>query len=271
MQSMYKGDTPFTREQLVFVVQASIHSTLDKIDGCLPQTTSIEDWEQRREEFNNYCAGAIAHFGIFVPILWAQTEGHRVGDGMGTCDFIGWDEFEKLCYGFIEKHTTEPIPKSQEWPKCEETRAIAEKIVDDAWKDYFADAESPFSDMGCELNDGGYISFPESNGDIDRRDQYGDRMESRSMDEGEHWKEWRDLFTDDALYFQPEEAGDPDCETSAAKIKSFDVYRNRENAEKAHPDCEIEGFTFCDIEKPRFLDVENPTYYYENNDPRKEE
>ena len=67
----------------------------------------------------------------------------------------------------------------------------------------------------------------------------------------------RDLMPDDALYLQPDGAGDQECGTSAATLNSFDVYRSFENAQKAHSECEIFAFSGADIEEPRFLDVEN--------------
>ena len=131
--------------------------------------------------------------------------------------------------------------------------------------DYITEAESPFSDVGFELS-GGAICFPDDNGDIRRIDDNGNTEEVRGIGDSD-WDEWRDLFPDDALYFQPEDAGAPDCGTTAANINSFDVYRNRAKAEEAYPDCEILGFTFDDIEKPVFVDVEEPKYHDKNNDP----
>ena len=151
----------------------------------------------------------------------------------------------------------------EKYPDC---RNHAEAFVKELFGDYLAKVESLFSDVGFELDDGGAICFPDANGDIRRIDSNGNTVEVRGIgDPG--WNEWRDLFPDDALYYQPERAGHPHCGTSAAAINFFDVYRNRENAETAHPDCKILSFAFCDIEQPVFLDVEQPKYHAKSNDP----
>lgn len=106
----------------------------------------------------------------------------------------------------------------------------------------------------------------DEDGTIRVKDEHGNTVEcAKRTDEGvgrARWEELRDLMPDDALYFQPEEAGDPDCGTSAANIKSYDVYRNFDNAQKAHPDCEILAYTMSEIEEPKFLDVKEPKLHW---------
>ena len=122
------------------------------------------------------------------------------------------------------------------------------------------------SEFGVELSDGGYIAFPDVDceGAIRRRDKDGNWEEVRRIGDTDY-DEWRDLFPDDQLYFQPENAGDPDAGT-ASKVNSYQVYRHLENATKEHPDCEIEAFSGDDIRKPNFLDVENPTFGHPSNE-----
>lgn len=98
------------------------------------------------------------------------------------------------------------------------------------------------------------------------KDEHGNTVEcAKRTDEGvggARWKELRDLMPDDAIYFQPEDAGDSDCGTTAANINSYDVYREYENAVKAHPDCEILAYVQAEIEEPKFLDVQNPKLFW---------
>ena len=126
-----------------------------------------------------------------------------------------------------------------------------------------------FSDFGVELSDGGCIEFPDVDceGTIRRRDKDGNCEEVRRIEDTDY-EEWRDLFPDDQLYFQPEGAGDHIQHAgTASKINSYQVYRNLGNALKAHPDCEIEAFTGDDIGKPNFLDVGKPVFGHPNNQP----
>jgi len=269
---MYRGQAvPFTREQLVFVIETYMAGAFDMVHGSLPSCESdAKHFAENPDKYGgigDYRCGAMNTVAINVAILWAQTEGKRVGDGMGTGDFPHWDDFQQRCNEFVEKQLAGDY--NQQWPNF---RDLAEKIVDVCWADYLKEAakakeeaESPFSDVGLELADGGYIAYPDEDGVIRRKDKDGNTEEVRYHTEDD-WAEWRDLFPDDALYFQPEDAGD-----DGSTIKSFDVYRHLENAEKAHPDVEILVYTFCDIEKPRFLDVENPTYHDDSNDPRCDE
>jgi len=133
--------------------------------------------------------------------------------------------------------------------------------------------QEAFQPDGVNLDvEGRFLAeWPEADpeGTIRVKDEHGNTVETVSRTDegvdGARWKELRDLMPDDALYFQPEDAGDPDCGTSAATIKSFQVYRDYENAEKAHPDCEILGFGMQEIEQPKFLDVKEPKLHW--NEP----
>lgn len=124
MQSMYQGKTSFDREQLVFVVEAALVGALDKVDGAMPQCESDKAiWDQtfNKAEREQYQHGAVSQVGIFVPILYAQL---NQPDGMGTCDFVGWDEFEKMVEKFITDKWADP---GIFHPNC---RELAELIID---------------------------------------------------------------------------------------------------------------------------------------------
>jgi len=55
--------------------------------------------------------------------------------------------------------------------------------------------KTQYSDNGFELSDGGYLSFPDTEGAIRRRDSYGNFMEirDRSMP---YYSDWAELFED---------------------------------------------------------------------------
>jgi hypothetical protein len=131
MESMYRGQERFTREQLVFVVEAALAGAFDKVDGAMPQTEGDkETWNQDFNEAERvqFQYGAIQQVGIFVPILWAQLN----GDGMGTNDFYGWAEVEAAYEKFLVDKWENPSIFHPDF------RPLAEKIVDENFfKNYF--------------------------------------------------------------------------------------------------------------------------------------
>ena len=118
-----------------------------------------------------------------------------------------------------------------------------------------SDSEQHLSEFGFELSDGGYLSYPEVDlaGTIRRRDAHGNLEELRSVDDP-GWQEWRNVFPLKQLYFQPANAGDSDCGTSAAKLNPSSVYLNLEIAAANHADCEILAYSGDNVAQPQFID-----------------
>ncbi len=56
--------------------------------------------------------------------------------------------------------------------------------------------------------------------------------------------------------YQPENAGDPNCGTTASSIRSSAVYRSIESATREHPDCRILKMDYADVEEPVVLDAD---------------
>jgi hypothetical protein len=112
-----------------------------------------------------------------------------------------------------------------------------------------------------------HLEFPFT---IEVVNEIGECVESVSINgagaDSARWNEIRDMMPDDALYFQPEKAGEKKANTTARNIQSFNVYRHFENAKKAHGDCIIRAFSECHIRQPVFLDEQNPTFYWNNVD-----
>jgi hypothetical protein len=279
---MYRGTLKFAREQIVFVAETVLVGALDMIESGLP--TSI-DWQDRTEQLNKidrdplslgpYDCGALEAAGEALSIFYAQL----TGDGLGCYDALhcagefhkqveamvrnAWFNEGKEVKAAIENRNglyrlEDVIPN---YPDC---RKHAEKFAE-----IFDEYLSPWEPDGVPLDADGRLlaQWPDTDADatIRVKDEHGNNVEIVRRTEGAdlaRWNELRALMPDDALYFQPDEAGDPECGTTAATLNSFDVYRDFENAEAAHPDCEILAYSGADIEEPTFLDVEQPKLFW---------
>jgi len=129
---------------------------------------------------------------------------------------------------------------------------------------------------GVYVTDTLFANWPDTDGGFRIRvlDEHGNSVEVLDMIYGDpveqaRWKEVRDLMPDDALYFQPEGAGDHDDDDvpeSVRKMNSYEVYRDYDNCLAAHPEGDIMGFQFAEIENPTFLDVDEPDLYWNEDE-----
>lgn len=98
----------FTRKQLIFIVEAAIASAADRIEGILPDCYASEiEWQRyqdNKSEIGNYIQGCCNTVYVLFSILWAQTEGIVVGDGMGILDHSGADELKDYLEEFENEH-----------------------------------------------------------------------------------------------------------------------------------------------------------------------
>jgi hypothetical protein len=222
---------------------------------------------------SSYERGALEAAGEALCIFYAQLTGdgmacydalHCAGDFCGQVEAMvrnAWLDEGASVKAAIENskgqfQLRDIIP---DYPDC---RSHAEKFAT-----LFDDYLSPWESHGMPLDADGRLFVEWPDGDTIRvKDEHGNTVEVvEAFDdpvEKARWKELRDLMPDDALYYQPDRAGDPDCGTTAASISSFQVYRNFENAVAAHPDCEILIYNRDDIAEPAFIDVENPKLFW---------
>ena len=294
---MFDVNQPFSRDQLILVSKLAMIAAVDRIESGMPTSC---DWESRLTiagseksamTLTSHDEGCLATTGMNLACLYAQL----TDDGTGIGDALQVSGFEKAVREWVElacrdkgdtvkarisqlggrrtayrnrvRSAVKAASNSGGWqiheaymnyPNCEE---LAVKYVDAMFNEYIQTANSPFSDVGAELGDGGYIAFPDSDGDIRRYDSHGNCEDVKNPgDDG--YEEWRDLFADDALYYQPEGAGD-----EGSSIKSYQVYRHLANARAAHPNDDILSFNNDDVQQPKFLDLSNPEYGDPSNIP----
>jgi len=180
---------------MVFIVDLAMTSAMDRIESSLPPTVPLSDITGREGELEAYIHGCIGTVGTVLAALWANTIGEQVGDGMAIDDALKLCGFEKFALTFVAER--KKSPKINEgaplWP---DTKPLAEKFVTENWGDYF----SPYSDLGCELDDGYLVEFPDPySGDMRMVDKYGNHVETREYGDTDpieraHWLEWYKLF-----------------------------------------------------------------------------
>lgn len=102
MNSLYKGNTRFDREQLIFVAETALIGALDRIESCLPNTSS---WEWRKTHSRPrllipYERAALEAAGMSLSVLYAQL----TDDGLGIYDALQCaDQFEKKCEKLVSE------------------------------------------------------------------------------------------------------------------------------------------------------------------------
>ena len=110
-ESMYKGKVKFTRDQLVFMVEASITAAFDRIEAGLP-TSGISPKERQElmhlkkpTDFGAWDNAALETCGMTLGILYAQL----TGDGLGIGDTI---DFAPKRFKSIRQRAEDFIHKS---------------------------------------------------------------------------------------------------------------------------------------------------------------
>jgi hypothetical protein len=155
---MYRHGQKFDRRQLIFLVEATLVSALDRIESCQP--TSNITWADRlnmvngvdadAQRLNAYERGALETAGMMLGVLYAQL----TDDGLGIYDaLVCADNFQDAVEQWVERvwqdegktvmQRIHDLPKGgwqieqaySNYPNC---NRHAEAFVNEVFGDYLA-------------------------------------------------------------------------------------------------------------------------------------
>lgn len=130
----------FTRQQLIIVVDCLIASAIDQLEGCLPPTIPRDEFLERKYLIDEHINSIKNLLGLQIPVLWTQTEGKRIQDGMAQQDFTGWTELENKIDNLVQLSSQLEWYASDlyAWINKNPTYQLAYYIVDKNWPpEYF--------------------------------------------------------------------------------------------------------------------------------------
>ena len=146
--SMYRGREPFTKEQLVFVVEAAIGAAYDRIWSGLPSGGFEGDRAEAMgceppESLSYYDTGALEGCGMAVATLYAQL----TGDGLGIGDALDLRTPAGTIRGVAEAWVRHEVTGKGRGPRRErgrksgmpDTRRLAEAWVEAVFDEYLAE------------------------------------------------------------------------------------------------------------------------------------
>lgn len=144
---MYKGKEKFTKDQLVFIVEAAIVAALDRIESALP-SAGLKPKERKEmmnlikpTELGAWDRAALETCGMNLGVLYAQL----TDDGLGVGDAIDFipngckHSIRSLAESFVKKS----IKRYPKIPKVGEritpnVHPLAKDWVKDMFEDYLA-------------------------------------------------------------------------------------------------------------------------------------
>jgi hypothetical protein len=134
--SNYKGDKPFDREQLIFVVDAALIGALDRIESALPDVITWEDRNSNDDplDLTWYECGGLDAAGMTIAVLYAQL----TGDGLGIGDALACaGDFQEACRQLVKTAWKDKGKQFEKSPKVKiDTRKHAKAFVKRVFSDY---------------------------------------------------------------------------------------------------------------------------------------
>jgi hypothetical protein len=136
----------FSRDQIEFLAFYILIAALDRVESSVPDTVPLKHYRKHKDGCQSYASGAVEGAAFALACLFAQT----IGDGMGTFDWRGSDQFLKVVEDFVAFRTSkkfkglkvgEPIlPRNKlkriakmyadDWAKALAENAVADRAAE---------------------------------------------------------------------------------------------------------------------------------------------
>lgn len=199
--SMYQGDRPFTKQQLVFFAEAIMASAMDMISGGLDAGTT----RSKEQKLQSYERGALETAGMSLAVLYAQLTGlpgMPPDDGLGVYDALTSGKIEELTFdNMIEKWVSTSVEAGKntaEGGYHPDPHPWAVVWVETLFPDLSflpKGGYRGFDQWGnILLSNNGVITFPDDNGGTIRRcDVYGNCEEVREIGD-DNYSDWLKMF-----------------------------------------------------------------------------
>jgi len=130
---MYRGGKRFDREQLIFVVEAMLCGALDRIESAIPDTISLDEYNQHEDSIKSWVMAAKETAGMSLAVLWAQLN----DDGVGIGDALHVLDFDKVVADFVAERTDPKWAGLKKGDKVHpDCRPLAEKFVNVMFEEY---------------------------------------------------------------------------------------------------------------------------------------
>jgi len=130
MESMYKGKSKFSREQLIFVCETFIVAALDRIEASLPTNITRKEYKENEVAIISWQNAAIETASTGLAIFYAQL----TDDGIGVGDAMDLSKIQVIAKKMIKERTSRKFKGikigEQFIPNC---REFAENFVHQMW------------------------------------------------------------------------------------------------------------------------------------------
>lgn len=97
---MYRG-RQFSRQQVVFMIEAALVAALDRIETALPDAITFDEYKAKQPEMDSFIQGCESAASMQIAIIIAQL----TGEGCGSGDWMGWEQWDNLVQEEVRRAT----------------------------------------------------------------------------------------------------------------------------------------------------------------------